>query len=77
MLPGATVEDARLAAERVREQLTQVPRRHSVPHLTVSAGVSDSLSAALLAAKRQGRDQVVAAGALPGVPAPRVAAQVQ
>ena len=89
VLPGATVEDARLAAERVREQLAQVLRQHSVPHFTVSAGVSDSLSgalleeqvaaadAALLAAKRQGRDQVVAAGVLPGVPAPRAAAQVQ
>jgi len=86
VLPDATVEDARAAADRVRGQLAQVLRQHSVPAFTVSAGVSDSLSAglleeqvaladaALLTAKRQGRDRVVAVGALPELPAPRLAA---
>ncbi len=90
VLPGATVEHARAVVERVRAELGAVLSRHVCPAFTVSAGVADSYSAtsveeqlaladaALLTAKRRGRDRVELAGSedvLPLVPAQVVPTQ--
>ena len=81
-LPGASVQVAAEAGERLRAVLAQALVEHACPRFTVSAGVSDSYSGvtveeqvaradeALLAAKAGGRDRVVVAGAGVRVPAP-------
>lgn len=77
VLPEATVQQVRETVERVQAELAVTLARHACPLFTVSAGVADSLShglleeqlamadAALLTAKRQGRDRVVLAGTAP------------
>ena len=74
VLPGADVQEVVVVLERVRAQLGVALARHACPVFTVSAGVADSMSgvlpeeqlavadAALLTAKRQGRDRVVVGG---------------
>ncbi len=73
VLPDCTLTDATQVLERVRENLARAQSDASVPHFTVSFGLSDSDSGTrfedvlksadgrLSEAKAQGRDRVVAA----------------
>ena len=74
VLPDCSIVDARVVAERIRTQLAVALEGGSVPPFTVSVGLAaaepseavseviDRADAALLKAKRLGRDRVLAAG---------------
>lgn len=74
VLPGRNASEAVGAMQRIRSRLAQAVSASDVPAFTVSFGVTDSsmgttvtdlvrtADAALLAAKSNGRDQVVLAG---------------
>lgn len=80
LLPGTALADARPVAERIRTRLEQAADGASVPPFTVSVGLaaweppedfSDAISradAAMLHAKAQGRDRIVASADVPEGP---------
>ncbi len=77
VLPGQTMAQARAALDRVRDNLADALKGGTVPDFTTSFGVAEALDgepldlvltaadAALLEAKRKGRNRVVCANGLP------------
>jgi diguanylate cyclase len=85
VLPDCSLDDARVVAERIRAELATALANGAIPPFTVTIGLADAVpgeslasmiaraDAAMLSAKTQGRDRVVAHGD-PTRPGPDLAA---